>query len=311
MELAADKRLLKEVFDGALLALEGALVLVRAPFGLLVLVAREGAGGLLDAALGLVRRSLDLVLAAPLGHYSFLPFFGWSSELDLGSEELKYHYYQYDDHHYPDDPVRHALTSSGHVLLRHIGHKDGGVRYTAVPLRPCDRPGPVVIPYDRLEDAATAAGAGATEPLPFERLAQRSFRPLSGPTSSVSPLPKARFRVEERNKPPPGKAGERGERTVFVRMTFTKSDPDSLEAVRASYYRDEIWGVLERQEGHRFHHHLLESVDVPGEGVSVSAWDGREDAEAYERSGAYDELVAKFGNFYTGPARLASYEVRE
>jgi heme-degrading monooxygenase HmoA len=98
---------------------------------------------------------------------------------------------------------------------------------------------------------------------------------------------------------------------VFVRMTFTKIDPASAEAVRALYNSAEVSGVLERQRGHRFHHHLLESVDVPGEGVSVTAWDGREDAEAYERSGAYGELVAKFGNFYTGPARLASYEVRE
>jgi heme-degrading monooxygenase HmoA len=97
---------------------------------------------------------------------------------------------------------------------------------------------------------------------------------------------------------------------VFVRMTFTKIDPASAEAVRALYYRDEIWGVLERQKGHRFHY-LLESADVPGEGVSVSAWDSREDAEAYERSGTYEELVAKFRNFYTGPELLASYEVRE
>ena len=97
---------------------------------------------------------------------------------------------------------------------------------------------------------------------------------------------------------------------MFVRMTFTQSDPASAEAVRALYYRDEVWGVLERQKGHRFHY-LLESVDVAGEGVSVTAWDSREDAEAYERSGAYEELVAKFRNFYTAPARLASYEVHE
>ena len=98
---------------------------------------------------------------------------------------------------------------------------------------------------------------------------------------------------------------------MFVRMTFTKIDPASAEAaVRALYYRDEIRGVLARQKGHRFHH-LLESVDVPGEGVSVTAWDSREDAEVYERSGAYEELVAKFRHFYTGPERLASYEVRE
>jgi heme-degrading monooxygenase HmoA len=97
---------------------------------------------------------------------------------------------------------------------------------------------------------------------------------------------------------------------VFVRMTFTQSDPASAEAVRALYYRDEVWGVLDRQKGHRFHY-LLESVDVPGEGVSVTAWDSREDAEAYEMSGAYEELVAMFTEFYTGPARLRSYEVHE
>jgi len=37
--------------------------------------------------------------------------------------------------------------------------------------------GPAVIASARLEDAATT-GAGAAETLPFERLAQRSFRPL-------------------------------------------------------------------------------------------------------------------------------------
>ena len=82
------------------------------------------------------------------------------------------------------------------------------------------------------------------------------------------------------------------------------------KAARTLYNSDEVSGVLARQRGHRFHH-LLESVDVPGEGVSVTAWDSREDAEAYERSGTYEELVAKFRHFYTGAARLASYEVRE
>ena len=102
-----------------------------------------------------------------------------------------------------------------------------------------------------------------------------------------------------------------GRAAGFLRMTFTKSDPACAEAARALYNSGEVSGVLSRQRGHRFHY-LLESADVPGEGVSVTAaWDSREDAEAYERSGAYEELEAKFGNFYTGPARLASYEVRE
>ena len=101
-----------------------------------------------------------------------------------------------------------------------------------------------------------------------------------------------------------------GRAAGFLRMTFTKSDPACAEAARALYNSGEVSGVLSRQRGHRFHY-LLESADVPGEGVFVTAWDSREDAEAYEMSGAYEELVAKFSHFYTAPARLGSYEVRE
>jgi heme-degrading monooxygenase HmoA len=97
---------------------------------------------------------------------------------------------------------------------------------------------------------------------------------------------------------------------MFVRMNFTKTDPASAEAARALYYRDEIEGVLARQKGHRFHY-LLEAVDDATEGVFLTAWDSREDAEAYERSGAYKELADKFMHFHTGPELLASYEVRE
>ena len=97
---------------------------------------------------------------------------------------------------------------------------------------------------------------------------------------------------------------------MFVRITFTKSDPASAEAARTLYNSDEVSGILDRQQGHRFHY-LLESVDDVTEAVSVTAWDSREDAEAYERSGAYEELLAKFSHFHTKPAELRSYEVRE
>ncbi len=39
----------------------------------------------------------------------------------------------------------------------------------------------------------------------------------------------------------------------------------------------------------------------------MTAWDSREDAEAYERSGAYEELVDKFRHFHIEPERLRSY----
>jgi heme-degrading monooxygenase HmoA len=95
---------------------------------------------------------------------------------------------------------------------------------------------------------------------------------------------------------------------MFVRMTFTKSDPATLDAVVPLYNSEEVSGVIGRQKGHRFHY-LLQSVDEPTDYVSVTAWDSREDAEVYERSGTYEELTGKFMQSYTRPPRLRSYEV--
>jgi hypothetical protein len=36
-----------------------------------------------------------------------------------------------------------------------------------------------------------------------------------------------------------------------------------------------------------------------------------DDAEAYEQSGLYADLVTKFGKWFTAPAELRSYEVSE
>ena len=97
---------------------------------------------------------------------------------------------------------------------------------------------------------------------------------------------------------------------MWVRLTYVKVDPTHADEVRDLYNSDEISGVIRQQKGYRFHH-LLESVDAPGESISLTAWDSREDAEAYEQSGAYKELVDKFGNYFTAPPDLRTYEIRE
>ena len=97
---------------------------------------------------------------------------------------------------------------------------------------------------------------------------------------------------------------------MWVRMTYIKTDPASVDEVRDFYNSDEVSGVIRQQEGYRFHH-LLESVDTPGEAISLTAWDSQEDAEAYEQSGTYKELVDKIRNYITAPPELRSYEVRE
>jgi len=56
---------------------------------------------------------------------------------------------------------------------------------------------------------------------------------------------------------------------------------------------------------------MLESVDAPGDSISLTAWDSQEDAEAYEQSGTYKELVDKIRNYITAPPEFSTYEVRE
>ena len=94
---------------------------------------------------------------------------------------------------------------------------------------------------------------------------------------------------------------------MFVRLTFVKFQPKKMEEVRKLYY-DTVIPAMKKQEGLRFVH-LLECLEAEGEAISITAWDNKANAEAYERTGLYQELVGKFQPFYAAPPELKSYEV--
>ena len=73
-------------------------------------------------------------------------------------------------------------------------------------------------------------------------------------------------------------------------------------------YNKEVVSAHKGNKGIRFVH-LLESLDDKDEGISLTAWDTRADLEAYEKSGDYERLVAKFRNMYAAEPILKSYEV--
>ncbi len=80
-----------------------------------------------------------------------------------------------------------------------------------------------------------------------------------------------------------------------------------MQLLRELYNRE----VIPAHKGHkgiRFVH-LLESLDNKEEGISVTAWDTKADVEAYEKSGDYEKLVAKFKEMYAESPVLKSYEV--
>ena len=97
---------------------------------------------------------------------------------------------------------------------------------------------------------------------------------------------------------------------MWARLTFTKIKPDKIDEARALYNSEVISGVIRQQKGYRFNH-LLESTNNPGEAISFTVFDSQADGEAYEQSGAYKELVGKFGPYFAASPELKSYEIHE
>ncbi len=94
---------------------------------------------------------------------------------------------------------------------------------------------------------------------------------------------------------------------MYVRMTFFRLRQGKMQELR-DLYNKEVVATHKGHKGIRFVH-LLESLDNKDEGISVTAWDTKADVEAYEKSGDYEKLVAKFKNTYAEEPMLKSYEV--
>ncbi len=94
---------------------------------------------------------------------------------------------------------------------------------------------------------------------------------------------------------------------MFVRLVFGKVQTDKIEEFRR-WYKNEDVPAVKNQKGLRMLL-LLESVDVLGEAVSLSIWDSKEDAEAFEKRGPYKELVKKAIPLLTEEPVRKSYDV--
>jgi heme-degrading monooxygenase HmoA len=90
-------------------------------------------------------------------------------------------------------------------------------------------------------------------------------------------------------------------------MTFFKLREGRMQELR-DLYNKEVVSAHKNHKGIRFVH-LLESLDNKDEGISITAWDTKADVEAYEKSGDYEKLVAKFKHMYAEEPLLKSYEV--
>jgi len=93
---------------------------------------------------------------------------------------------------------------------------------------------------------------------------------------------------------------------MHARVTTVQLRPDTVDASIA-LYQQEILPVISAQPGYQGVY--LFTDRATGNGVSITLWTSEADAQAYETSGTYRQLVAKLAPNFATPPTLATYDV--
>ena len=92
---------------------------------------------------------------------------------------------------------------------------------------------------------------------------------------------------------------------MFARLTIVQTKADKMdEAVKVA--KESVIPAAKSQKGFIGAHLLTEPN---GKGVFISFWDTEEDAIATEKSGYYQEQLAKFKDLFAAPPVLEGYNV--
>jgi|SRR5947209_5431132 len=96
---------------------------------------------------------------------------------------------------------------------------------------------------------------------------------------------------------------------MFVRLTSLKFSPESIAEVKRIYMQDVV-PVVSKLKGN-MGIVLLEPVDKADDFVSISRWNTKADADAYESDGLYKSMVGKVASFLTKEPVLRSYHAED
>ena len=94
-----------------------------------------------------------------------------------------------------------------------------------------------------------------------------------------------------------------------VRTIEVKIQSDKLDEAR-KIYNDQIVPTVKAQKGN-VDVFLMESMDREGMVISFTSWESQDDADAYEGSGIYVDMVNTVKHTFAGTPTLWSYEVRK
>lgn len=96
---------------------------------------------------------------------------------------------------------------------------------------------------------------------------------------------------------------------MFVRMTSIKFTPETTKEAKRIFMQ-EVVPVVRKQKGN-VTIRLLEPTEPSDEFISLTEWETKADADAYESSGKYKELVGLLKGYFTQAPILKTFRVEE
>lgn len=94
---------------------------------------------------------------------------------------------------------------------------------------------------------------------------------------------------------------------MYIRVNFLKIKTREKDIAR-KIYNEEVIPAHKSHKGCRFVY-LLECLDNEEEGMTLTAWDTREDLENYEKSGDYEKMISGFKGFISEVPVQKHYEI--
>ncbi len=92
---------------------------------------------------------------------------------------------------------------------------------------------------------------------------------------------------------------------MYVRLTYLKFLPGKVEEAKR-IYNSELVPVVKKQKGN-LDCKMLEPIDNADDYISMTVWDSKEDADAYQASGVYRQLVDRVRDSYARDPVLKVY----
>lgn len=93
---------------------------------------------------------------------------------------------------------------------------------------------------------------------------------------------------------------------MFTKMITAQVDPTNLETFQ-NLWEETVPSAWKPQKG--FVRGYLLANSATGRNVVVSVWESRAEADEYYKSGAFEQSISKFKDYFTIPPTIEEYDL--